>query len=41
MKSVWRMQCEQLAQYDSKIAEREIEITELKAKLAGPWREGC
>ena len=34
MKSVWRMQCEQLAQYDSEIAEKEIEIAELKARLA-------
>jgi len=33
-KSVWRMQCEQLAQYDSEIAEKEIEIAELKARLA-------
>jgi len=28
------MQCEQLAQYDSEIAEKEIEIAELKARLA-------
>ena len=34
MKSVWRMQCEQLAQYDSEVSEKETEITELKAKLA-------
>ena len=34
MKSVWRMQCEQLVQYDSEVSEKETQITELKAELA-------
>ena len=34
MKSMWRMQCEQMVQCDNEIAEREAEISELRAKLA-------
>ena len=34
MKSMWRMQCEQMVQCDNEIAEREAEIGELRAKLA-------
>ena len=33
MKSMWRMQCEQMVQCDNEIAEREAEIVELRAKL--------
>ena len=35
MKNVWRINCEQLAQYDEEIPEKDALIAQLRARLAG------